>query len=131
MLGMLRLLEMHGAPSRASNAALHAFSVSPAVGNPAVTTGDAVQAAAALLIHAAQARPLLPVAPHAMAVMVQLPTPKDFFGNAVSMLSVSLPAGTEQPGPGDAAATLRALAGAIRQATLRFRGDKVRLGQAR
>ncbi len=47
-----------------------------------MTTGDAVQAAAGLLLHAVLGRPLLPVAPHAMAVMVQLPTPKDYFGNA-------------------------------------------------
>ncbi|PRW20469.1 family type I secretion periplasmic adaptor subunit [Chlorella sorokiniana] len=95
-----------------------------AVGNPAITTGDAVQAAAALLIHAAHAHPLLPVAPQAMAAMVLLPTPKDFFGNAVRMLSVSLPADTKQPAEGDALGALRALAGGIRQATLRFRSDK-------
>ena len=97
-----------------------------AVGNPAVTTGDAVQAAAALLIHAAHRRPLLPVVPQSMAAMVLLPTPKDFFGNAVRMLSVSLPAGTQQPAVHDALGALRALAGGIRQATIRFRSDKVR-----
>lgn len=99
---------------------------SSAVGNAQVTTGDAVQAAAALLIHAAHHRPLLPVAPLAMAVMVLLPTPKDYFGNAVRMLSVSLPPGTQQPAEHDAPGALRALASGIREATLRFRGDKVR-----
>lgn len=84
-----------------------------------------MQAAAALLIHAAHRQPLLPVAPHAMAAMVLLPTPRDFFGNAVRMLSVSLPAGTQQRAERDALGALRALAGGIRQATLRFRSDKV------
>lgn len=99
------------------------------VGNAQVTTGDAMQAAAALLIHAAHHRPLLPVAPLAMAVMVLLPTPKDFFGNAVRMLSVSLPPGTQQPAEHDAPGALRALAGGIREATLRFRSEKVRAWQ--
>lgn len=44
-----------------------------AAANPAVTTGDAVQAAAALLIHAAMGRPLLPVAPKAITIMLQTP----------------------------------------------------------
>lgn len=55
-----------------------------------MTTGDAVQAAAGLLLHSVLGRPLLPVAPHAMAVMVQLPAPKDYFGNAGELCSSGL-----------------------------------------
>ncbi|PRW20453.1 concanavalin A-like lectin glucanase [Chlorella sorokiniana] len=91
--------------------------------NRQVTTGDAVQAAAGLLLHSVLGRPPLPVAPHAMAAMVQLPTPNDYFGNAVHMLRVKLPAGTPQPDPSDASGALQALAGAIRRATAAFRGS--------
>lgn len=38
---------------------------------PGITMGDAVQAATALLLHGALDRPLLPVTPKRMAVMVQ------------------------------------------------------------
>lgn len=154
---------------------------------PGITTGDAVQAATALLLHGALGRPLLPVAPKRMAVMVQassraqaegghrhrgrmqarlaqspacfafrhpwrsvsvelgrvnshpaklppfcpplppaqVPTPEGYFGNAVRMLDVSLPANTSQPVAGDAAGALAALAGAIRQATAAFRAQPV------
>lgn len=102
----------------------------PAGDNLAVTTGDAVQAATVLLLHAAQGLPLLPVAPQAMSVMLLLPTPPSFFGNAVRMLSVSLPAGTAQPADGNGAGALCQLAGAIRAATLRFRQDPVRKREA-
>ena len=96
-----------------------------AAGNPAVTTGDAVQAAAALLLHAAQGKPLLPVAPKAMTVMVLMPVSSAFFGNAVRMLEASLPAGTPQPAAGDGDGALHTLAGAIRAAVAHFRTDKV------
>lgn len=86
-----------------------------------VTSGDAVQAAAALLMHAAGGRPLLPVAPKAMAVLVQMPAPEAYLGNGARFLPVSLPAGTAQPAAHDAPAALRALAGAIRSATAAFR----------
>lgn len=45
----------------------------PAEGSnvPGITTGDSVQAATALLLHSVLGRPLLPVAPKRMAVMVQ------------------------------------------------------------
>lgn len=49
-----------------------------------------MQAAAALLLHAALGRALLPVAPSAMVVLVQLPTPPGYWGNAVHMLPVSV-----------------------------------------
>ena len=86
-----------------------------------VTTGDAVQAAAALLMHAAEGRPLLPVPPKCMAVLVQMPAPEGYLGNGTRFLKVALPAGTPQPAAHDAPAALRALAGAIRQATAAFR----------
>lgn len=61
-------------------------------GDTAVTTGDAVQATAALLLHAAQGLPPLPVAPKAMSVMLQLPgVPEGYFGNAVGGCGGDLP----------------------------------------
>lgn len=95
-----------------------------------ITTGDAVQAAAALLMHAAQAKPLLPVAPKVMAVLVQMPAPPGYFGNAARMLKVSLPAGSAQPAAGDYADALRTLAGAIHEATASFRSDPVRCSES-
>lgn len=94
-------------------------------GNPAVTTGDAVQAVAALIMHAASGRPLLPVAPKSVAVVVQLPSPPGYFGNGTRMLPVRLPAGTEQPAAGDWEGALRQLAGAMRQAIATFRTQPV------
>jgi hypothetical protein len=97
-----------------------------AEGSPAVTTADAVQAACALLLHAAQGLSLLPVAPHCVGVMVQLPAPTGYLGNAVHVLRVSLPPGTAQPAEGDYAGALQQLASAIRQATVAFRSRPVR-----
>lgn len=57
----------------------------------------------------------------------QVPVPEGYFGNAVRMLDVSLPAGTCQPGEGDHAGALRQLAGGIRQASAAFRAQPVRL----
>lgn len=77
-------------------------------------------------MHIADGRPLLPVAPKHMAVLVQLPAPEGYFGNGCRLLRVSVPAGTPQPAAHDAAAAhaaLCALAGAIRQATTAFRSD--------
>lgn len=102
-----------------------ALKATAAAANPAVTTGDAVQAAAALLLHAATEQPLLPCAPRAMVALVQLPTPPGHFGNAVHMLRVKLPEGTPQPAAGDWAGALAALAGAIRGATAAFRAEPV------
>lgn len=82
-----------------------------------------MQGAAALLMHGCDGRPLLPVAPKHMAVLVQMPAPEGYFGNGSRLLRVSLPAGTAQPGPGGATAALRALAGAIRRATAAFRAN--------
>jgi hypothetical protein len=97
----------------------------PAAGNPipGVTTGDAVQSACALLLHAAQGRPLLPVRPHCMAALVQQPTPEGYVGNAAYMLRVGLPPGSEQPAAGDGRGALQALAGALRAATAAFRAS--------
>ncbi|PRW20583.1 putative acetyltransferase isoform X2 isoform A [Chlorella sorokiniana] len=86
-----------------------------------ITSGDAVQAAAALLMHTADGRPLLPVAPKHLAVIVQLPAPESYFGNGCRLLRASMPAGTPQPAAHDAPAALRALASAIRKATAAFR----------
>ena len=98
-----------------------------AAGNPGlpITTGDALQAACGLLVHAALGRPLLPVKPHAMAVIVQQPTPPGFFGNAAHMLRVNVPPGSEQPAAGDHAGALQRLAGAIRGATAAFHSQPV------
>jgi hypothetical protein len=93
---------------------------------PGITTGDAVQAACGLLVHTALGKPLLPVAPQAMMVLVQMPTPAGYFGNAAHMLRVSLPEGTAQPAAGDYAGALKQLAGAIRSATAAFRSQPVR-----
>ena len=93
---------------------------------PGITTGDAVQAACGLMMHTAVGKPLLPVAPQAMMVLVQMPTPPGYFGNAVHMLRVSLPEGTAQPAEGDYAGALKQLAGAIRSATTAFRCQPVR-----
>ena len=84
-----------------------------------------VQSACALLLHAAQGLPLLPVAPRCVGVMVQLLAPAGYLGNAVHVLRVSLPAGTAQPAEGDYAGALQQLAGAIRQATVAFRSRPV------
>ncbi|KAL4857541.1 hypothetical protein ACK3TF_002400 [Chlorella vulgaris] len=94
-------------------------------GNPvaAVTTGDAVQAACALLLHAALDLPLLPIKPHSMAALVQQATPPGYTGNAAYMLRVNLPPGTQQPAPGDGFGALRQLAGAVRAATAAFRAS--------
>lgn len=56
----------------------------------------------------------------------QMPTPPGYFGNAVRMLEVSLPANTQQPADGDWVAALARLAGAIRRATAAFRSEPVR-----
>lgn len=56
----------------------------------------------------------------------QVPTPEGYFGNAVRMLDVSLPANTSQPTAGDAVGAVAALAGAIRLATAAFRAQPVR-----
>ncbi|KAI3430263.1 hypothetical protein D9Q98_004859 [Chlorella vulgaris] len=98
--------------------------------SPAITTGDAVQAACILLIHAARGRPLLPVAPQKAMVMVQLPAPAGYFGNAVCMLEVSLPVGTPQPTTTNWRAALSQLAGAIRSATAAFRTQPTRVLEA-
>ncbi|PSC71001.1 Histone acetyltransferase GCN5 [Micractinium conductrix] len=104
---------------------IEALKATAAEGNPdqRISTGDAVQAATGLLVHAALGLPLLPLAPKSMAVLVQLPTPDGYFGNASRMLKISLPAGNAQPAEGDAAGALQALAGAIRRATAAFRSN--------
>jgi hypothetical protein len=88
-----------------------------------VTTGDAVQAACALLLHAALDLPLLPIKPRSMAALVQQATPPGYSGNAAYMLRVNLPPGTQQPAPGDSFGALRQLAGAVRAATAAFRAS--------
>ena len=82
-----------------------------------------MQAAAALLAHAALGLPPLPVGPKCMCIVAQLPTPPGFFGNGGRLLPVRLPAGSARPAEGDWAGALRALAGAIRQAVAAFRSD--------
>ena len=77
-------------------------------------------------MHTALGKPLLPVAPQVQMVLVQMPTPPGYFGNAVHMLRVSLPEGTPQPAAGDYAGALKQLAGAIRHATAAFRSQPVR-----
>ena len=92
-----------------------------------ITTGDAVQAACALLLHAATGQPLLPPPPRSMSVLVQLPAPVGYFGNAAHMLPVVLPPGGGGGGrpqavaEGDYRGALGRLAAAIRSSTVAFR----------
>jgi hypothetical protein len=99
-----------------------------------VTSGDVVQALAALAVHAAEGSPLVPVRPKVMLALVQVPgTEPSYFGNAVHPLAVGLPEGSPQPaagGGGGELAALRALAVQIRAATAELRASPSKALQA-
>jgi len=113
-----------------------------------VTTGDVVQALAAMAVHAGEGKPLLPLLPKVMVSLVQIPgVDKGHFGNAVHPLAVGLrpPKTTTDykgegnsdlgaspllPGNDDFLGCLRALARQIRVATAELRSTPTKALQA-
>jgi hypothetical protein len=96
-----------------------------------ITTGDIVQALSAMLIHAAEGKPLLPSHPKCMVVLVQIPgTHKGYFGNAVHPMPVGIQEGTSLPPEGDPFACIRALAARIRVCSSELRSQPAKALQA-
>ena len=87
-------------------------------GGQLVSTGDVVQAMAALAMHVAEGRPLLPIRPSCVVTLIQVPGAEpNYFGNAVHPMIVGLQPGEPQPDPSDMLGVLRCLATHIRSAT--------------
>lgn len=98
-----------------------------------VTTSDIVQALAAILIHAAEGKSLLPLVPKCMLVLVQIPgTSSGYFGNAVHPMpvGVDMEKFTDVPSDSDAMGCLRLLATCIRANTLELRSNPTKALQA-
>lgn len=98
--------------------ALKSAVVEGLTGGQMVSTGDVVQALAALATHVAEGRPLLPVRPNCLLTLIQVPGAEtNYFGNAVHPMLVRLEPGEPQPDGDDMLGVLRCLAAHIRSAT--------------
>lgn len=92
-----------------------------------ITTGDIVQALAAMLIHIAEGKPILPIHPKCMIALIQIPGIQEgHFGNAVHPMAVGVPENTKLTNKdGDFLGALRLLASQIRSCTTEIRSDPV------
>lgn len=105
-------------------------------GDTAITTGDVVQALAAIMVHAAEGKPLLPKHPTCVVVLVQIPgTSPGYFGNAVHPMPVGVRVEQSSssagiPSEGDPFGSLCTLAKSIRAETIELRSQPTKALQA-
>eukprot|EP00890_Picochlorum_soloecismus_P001049 jgi/Picsp_1/1945/NSC_05411-R1_hypothetical protein CHLNCDRAFT_54474 [Chlorella variabilis] len=98
-----------------------------------ISTGDVVQALAAMMVHGAENKPILPVKPESMLTLIQIPgVEKGYFGNAVHPMAISFSkeeawAVHEQ---GQSLDVLTALSKRIRECTMLLKKDPANALQA-
>ena len=99
------------------------------VDHPAISSGDVVQGLGAMMMHAAQGKPMLPEFPKCMLVLIQIPgIDERYFGNAVHPMPVCFEPGQDLDVP--PLKILTKLVSAIRHETIALRSDSTRALQS-
>lgn len=94
-----------------------------------ISTGDIVQGVASMMVHGSQGKPLLPLSPKTMVVLVQIPGMTSsgdnvrYFGNSVHPMSVRFTEEELKTVPTTQIEILAKLAAKIRQTTMALKSD--------